>query len=117
MAESRSSKIDVLTEDRGQYGVVAVLGDLDSTTAWKLDEALSSVEAGEAMAIVLDLSRLDFMDSTGLHLITEAEQRATKCGRRFAVVRGKDPVQRVFEVTGLDLHLEFVDDVDSFTNV
>jgi anti-anti-sigma factor len=59
---------------------------------------------------VVDLRELEFMDSTGLRTIVAADQRARDGGRRLAIVRGPDAVDRIFTVTRLDERLEIVDD-------
>jgi anti-sigma B factor antagonist len=50
------------------------------------------------------------MDSTGLRLIVSADARAREQGRRLAVVRGPEAVQRIFRVTRLEDRLDMVDD-------
>jgi anti-anti-sigma factor len=58
---------------------------------------------------VLDLSELDFMDSTGLRLLIAADSRAREDGRRLTIIKGPEPVQRVFRITRLEERLEIVD--------
>ena len=61
----------------------------------------------------MDLSKLTFLDSTGLRCIVTADERARAEGRRIVIVRGPDAVQRVFAITRLEERLEMVDDADS----
>ncbi|MEA2142394.1 MAG: anti-sigma factor antagonist, partial [Solirubrobacteraceae bacterium] len=61
--------------------------------------------------IVLNLSNLTFMDSTGLRLLIAADTRARQQGRRLTIVKGPESVQRVFRITRLEERLELVDDV------
>ena len=63
--------------------------------------------------VVLDLSKLTFLDSTGLRCIVTADERARDAGRRVVIVRGPDPVQRVFSITRLDERLEIVEDASA----
>jgi anti-anti-sigma factor len=49
------------------------------------------------------------MDSTGLHLLVQAQQQAQEAGRRFALIRGAEPVQRLFDLTGVAEGLTIVD--------
>lgn len=62
--------------------------------------------------VVVDLRRLAFMDSTGLHTVLRIQRGAHDAGRRFALVRGPDQVQRLFELTGLAETLTIVDSPD-----
>ena len=57
---------------------------------------------------MIDLSRLQFIDSTGLRLLLQADARAREQGYELVLQPGEPTVQRVFEVTGaLDvLHFE-----------
>ena len=85
-------------------------GELDLSTVKKVEDELAALEAGEKV-VVLDLSGLTFLDSTGLRLMVTADQRAQKDGRRLVIVKGPETVQRVFSITKLDETLEMVDDV------
>jgi anti-sigma B factor antagonist len=89
---------------------VALRGELDLSTVGKVEEELGRVEANGPPLMVLDLSRLTFLDSSGLRCVLTAAERAREQERRFVIVRGPDPVHRVFEITRLDERLEIVDD-------
>ena len=96
-------------DDRGTVRV-ALTGELDISSASQLDDQLAKVEADGPPVIVLDLRALEFMDSTGLRTVVTADARARDQGRRLAIVRGPDAVDRVFSVTRLDERLEIIDD-------
>ena len=89
-------------------GYVAAVGQLDLSSAPLLQGAIAKLEAQAPSLLTVDLSRLEFMDSTGLHLLLEAHQRAVEQGRRLVVVRPPAAVHRLFEVTGTDRVLEFL---------
>ena len=71
------------------------------------------VEASGPPVLVLDLSKLTFLDSTGLRCLVTADERGREAGRRVVIVRGPDPVQRVFAITRLEERLDMVDDAAS----
>jgi anti-anti-sigma factor len=102
--------LEVRTEDRDGFVHVALMGELDLSTVAKVQEELRRVEAASPPTLVVDLSKLTFLDSTGLRCIVTADERAREAGRRVVVVRGPDPVQRVFAITRLEERLEMVDD-------
>jgi anti-anti-sigma factor len=94
----------------GEVAVVALTGELDVAGSSLLEHEIDRISADHSpSALVLDLSELDFMDSTGLRLVVMADQRSREDGRRFALVRGKEDVQRVFEITRMTDRLEFLD--------
>jgi anti-anti-sigma factor len=107
--------LDVRTEDRNGLVHVALVGELDLSTVAKVQDELRRIEAAAPATMVVDLSKLTFLDSTGLRCIITADERAREEGRRVVIVRGPDPVQRVFAITRLEDRLEIVDDVGAVT--
>lgn len=90
--------------------VVTLHGELDIAT---LGEATALVEAAEATAppvLLIDLSALTFVDSSGVRLVLLAEQRARDAGRAVAVRLGRGPALRVFRALGLTEKLDIVED-------
>lgn len=102
--------IDAHGHDDGLMHVV-LAGELDLSTVEKVEHELLRIEEQRPTTVVLDLSRVTFLDSSGLRLIVGADQRAQREKRRFAVVRGPETVQRVFAITHLDEKIQIVDDL------
>ena len=102
--------LEVTTAERDGFVHVGLLGELDLSTVGKVQEELRRVERSSPPTVVIDLSRVTFLDSTGLRCIVTADERARDEGRRLVIVRGPDPVQRVFSITRLEDRLEMVDD-------
>ena len=94
--------------------VIELEGELDIAGAAALERELARLEES-AEAVVLDLRRVAFMDSSGLRLIALAAERARELGRRLALVPGPVQVMRVFEITRMRERLEFVDDPTAVT--
>jgi anti-anti-sigma factor len=103
--------LDVETRPGNGLVQVVLRGELDLSTVEKVEEELARVEGDEIKVLVLDLSGLSFLDSTGLRLMVTAHQRAEKEGRRLVIVKGPETVHRVFTITKLDEKLEMVNDV------
>jgi len=102
--------LDVRTEDRDGLVHMSLMGELDLSSVAKVQEELRRIEANAPATLVVDLSKLSFLDSTGLRCIVTADERAREQGRRIVIVRGPDAVQRVFAITRLEERLEIVDD-------
>jgi anti-sigma B factor antagonist len=105
--------LHVKSENRDGLVHIALMGELDLSSAGKLEEELKRVEATTPKVLVLDLSKLVFLDSTGLRCLVTADERARDEGRRVVIVRGPNPVQRVFSITRLEERLEMVDDASA----
>lgn len=87
-----------------------VSGELDLASAEVLEAGLKELESAEPDVLVLDLRELEFMDSTGLRAVIAADARARERGGRLVVVRAPEEVDRVFQLTRMDQHLELVDE-------
>jgi anti-sigma B factor antagonist len=107
--------LDVRTEERDGFVRLGLVGELDLSTVAKVQEELRRVEQSAPATVVIDLSKLTFLDSTGLRCIVTADERAREAGRRMVIVRGPDAVQRVFSITRLEERLEMVDDAATVT--
>jgi anti-sigma B factor antagonist len=105
--------LEVTTQDSGEQVTVSLKGELDLSSVGKVQAELQRVEADGPSLLILDLSNLSFLDSTGLRAVVTADERARENGRRFVIVRGPDAVQRVFSITRLEERLEMVDDASS----
>jgi anti-sigma B factor antagonist len=80
-------------------GTVVPRGELDIATQGELRAALVSQAAHGA--VILDLSRLRFIDTSGMRLILETAEAARREGFEFTVLRGSPSVQRLFEIAGV----------------
>jgi anti-sigma B factor antagonist len=80
-------------------GTVVPRGELDIATQGELRAVLLREAAGGA--VILDLSRLRFIDTSGMRLILETAAAAKREGFDFTVLPGSPSVQRLFEVAGV----------------
>ncbi|MEA2222627.1 MAG: anti-sigma factor antagonist [Solirubrobacteraceae bacterium] len=94
---------------KGGAHTIALSGELDLATADDVQRELERVEATDAASIVLDLSDLMFMDSTGVRLLMTASARSRGDANRLTLLRGGPAVQRVLELSGVDALLPFAD--------
>lgn len=96
------------TERDGRY-TISLSGELDLAATPLLRTRVAPIPIEEARAITLDLRRLDFIDSSGLHAILEIRAMCETHGCRFGLVPGPPSVQRLFDVTRLTDVLPFVE--------
>jgi anti-anti-sigma factor len=111
------SDFAVTTRLTGRTAVLAVRGELDLVSCPLLDQALEELAGVDVELVIVDLRELEFMDSTGLHLLVRAQTQALQDGRRFALVRGGAQVQRLFDLTGVTESLTVVDSPDQLLPV
>jgi anti-sigma B factor antagonist len=92
--------------------VIAVRGEIHVSTAPEFSGVLSAtIQAGHTR-LVLDLTDVLFIDSTGLSVLLNALRRVTRAGGRMALVCTNPTVLRLFEITRLDSTFEIHTDVE-----
>ena len=87
--------------------VIAVRGELDLSTAPSLEQPLDEALEG-SRSVIIDLTECEFIDSTGIALIVRAWQRidaAEGDDRELVICSHHDQVQRVLEISGLNLSI------------
>jgi anti-sigma B factor antagonist len=87
---------------------VRPMGELDLATVPVLVAELAGLRHAGVRVVILDLSALDFIDSSGLRCILEYDAEARRNGCSIALVRGPDAVQRVFRITDTEARLPFI---------
>lgn len=93
------SPFKVSSERVAGVPVIAVEGELDMNTAGQLEQELKGPLSEPGSALLIDLSRCEFLDSTGIALIVRAWQQLPG---RFALCGVGDQVERVLDITGLE---------------
>jgi anti-anti-sigma factor len=101
--------LSMRSEREGDVHTLRLSGELDLATAAEVQRELEHVEATDAESIVLDLSELTFMDSTGVRLLVTAHARARADSNRLTLLRGGRAVQRILQLSGVEPLLPFAD--------
>jgi len=83
------------------YELLTVEGELDIATAPRMIGALNEAIAEMEAPLVVDLTDVMFMDSTGLALLMNARRRAVRLGHGFAIICPHGPTARVFEIADM----------------
>jgi anti-sigma B factor antagonist len=85
--------------DHKLFGFVE--GEIDTFTASGLREELEAVKITDGLEIELDLSKVNYMDSTGLGIFVAFYKRALRENGKVKLVGLSNRLQRLFEITGL----------------
>ncbi|MBV9607580.1 MAG: STAS domain-containing protein [Solirubrobacterales bacterium] len=107
----------VQTHTRGRTVTLALNGELDLVSSPTLQRVIDDAVQSDAELLIVDLRGLEFMDSTGLHVLVKAQRQAHDAGRRFALVRGREQVQRLFDLTGVAEGFTVVDSPERLLEV
>jgi anti-sigma B factor antagonist len=101
------STLDIQASESAGRHVLVLSGELDIASADQLEAMVRRICAKAKSEVVLDLSRLTFMDSCGLRAVLRAGEVCEEHGHEFALVPGPENVQRVFELARLTERLPF----------
>jgi anti-anti-sigma factor len=91
----------------GDVHTIALDGEVDIATCARVEQELLRAETTDAAAIVLDLTKLTFIDSTGIRLLVMTEARTRADRSRLTLRRPPDSVMRTLQLAGVAERLPF----------
>jgi anti-sigma B factor antagonist len=92
---------DIAHHADGDNARIAVTGEVDMTTGDRLERQILAAEERQPATLTIDLTGVEFIDSTGLQLILDADVRAKEAGRRLVVAAGTSEAARVLALAGV----------------
>lgn len=105
--------VSTTVREEAGWTIVAVQGEVDISGAPRLRDAILQAVGSGVQRLVLDLSAVPFIDSTGLGVLVAAHKRLTSTGGELRVVGSPEAVLRTVRATGLHLILHLRPTVDS----
>ena len=95
----------------GPAPLVRLEGEFDMAAAHQVESEFASLISTRPEEVVVDLSGLTFLDTTGLHVLLGLHEASQREGFRLSIVRGGEQIARVFDITGLDSVLPLIEQV------
>jgi anti-sigma B factor antagonist len=77
---------DVRFETIGRVVVARLVGEIDMSNAGEVGAAITSRVTSDAVAVVLDLSAVEYLDSAGIHVVFELRARLSRRGQELRLV-------------------------------
>ena len=112
----RHVELRVSSRFQGDHVVLALAGEIDLYTAPKLQsELMSALAGGKTAHIVVDMSAVEFCDSTGMNVLLAGHRLATERGGDLTLAAPRASVRKILEVTGLESVFTIHDDVPAVT--
>ena len=104
MTRPNSNPGSVVENIRREDGVtiLAIAGDIDMHRSVEMRERLLEVMSEKPETTVINLSRVDFMDSSGLATLVEAMQLSRRYGGQIKLVGVQQRVRSILEISRLD---------------
>ncbi|HSH38394.1 MAG TPA: STAS domain-containing protein [Chthoniobacterales bacterium] len=88
-------------------------GEIDLHVSPGIASSLKSMIARKPKQLVIDLSRVSYIDSSGLAVLIEGMQNVASYGGKFALAGLQEGVRPIFEIARLDQVFRIYPDVDS----
>jgi len=89
--------------ERGGIVIARVAGEIDLSNATSLQTELAASVSNAARGLVIDLSELEFLDSSGVHMLYDiADRLATRQQRLAVVIAPEAPPRRALELSGVE---------------
>jgi anti-sigma B factor antagonist len=93
-------ELSVSQQSVGDYAVLTVRGEVDVYSAPALQDGLSTLLDSDAKGLVVDLTEVGFLDSTGLGVLVAA--RTAAAARPLPIACKHERILKLFKITGLD---------------
>lgn len=105
---------DVQFDQRDEVVVSTVTGEVDLSNARQICDAVGEATPNTAVGVVLDLSRVDYLDSAGIHLIYRLRENLQARGQKLMLAIPADsPVQDSLRLAGVTQYLPIAASVDA----
>lgn len=106
-------ELSVSQQSVGEYPVLAVRGEVDVYSAPALAEGLNNLIEAGTKAVIVDLTEVGFLDSTGLGVLVAARTAAADAGLALPIACDHERVLKLFKITGLDAVFQIHPSVDA----
>lgn len=106
-------ELSMATRAADGYAVLEVAGEIDVYTAPQLRERLIALVEGGSRQVVVDLGRVEFLDSTGLGVLVGALKRLRVVDGELLLVCAQERLLKIFRITGLDRVFSLFDSVEA----
>src|SRR5947208_10948470 len=94
--------LDVEAIREKDVSVIALRGEIDVYTAPLLRQKIVDLVDAGSLNIVVDMEKVDFLDSTGLGVLVEGLKRVRTRNGNLSIVVTQDKILKIFDITGLN---------------
>ena len=95
-------ELKVTSRSQGDHTVVSVAGEIDLYTAPKLQSELTAALSRNPARLIVDMSAVEFCDSTGINVLLAAHRQAREHGGELQLAGPGSATRKVLQVTGLE---------------
>jgi anti-sigma B factor antagonist len=109
MGEVSKPVLRIDHERSADQHLIRLVGEMDLANVDHARQVLNAAIEGDDAAVIVDMSELEFIDSTGISMLLQAQTASRRDSDRLAFRGVRPEVARTLKLTGADEQLKFVD--------
>lgn len=114
---SKAEELQIQTETIDDGMILRPVGEIDLSCASMLRQRLGKIQDDQPSRLIIDLSRVPYMDSSGVATLVEAMQVARRGGTKLVLCGLQDKVRSIFEIARLDMVFAIVDSAEEASSL
>ena len=104
-------ELKVSTRSQGSRTIMSLGGEIDLYTAPRLHGELVTLLSGDSpVQVIVDMSGVEFCDSTGMNVLLAAHRKAREQGGDLELASPRPAIKKILQVTGLESVFTVLDD-------
>jgi anti-anti-sigma factor len=104
---------DIQFSDRERVVIARLTGEIDLSNADSIEGAIAEATPNHALALILDIGALDYLDSAGIHLIYKLREKLRARGQRLRLVIPADsPATDALRLAGVSRNVDTAESID-----
>ena len=105
---------DIQFTDRERVVIARLSGEIDLSNADSIEGAIAEATPNHALALILDIGALDYLDSAGIHLIYKLRAKLRARGQRLRLVIPADsPATDALRLAGVSRNVDTAESIDA----
>ena len=105
---------DIQFSDRERVVIARLSGEIDLSNADSIENAIAEATPNQALALILDVSALDYLDSAGIHLVYKLREKLRARGQTLRlVIQDDSPANDALRLAGVPRNIETAATVDA----
>lgn len=104
--------MEVTFTDNGQHKIINVSGDVNIFNVSHLKKALLSITDGQCKSVIVNLSGVSYMDSSGIGALVAGQKRMKAINGNFALMNIHDDVLNILKLVSLDKFFKIYSSAD-----
>ena len=105
--------MEIQTQEYKRVAVLSITGRIDSATSSEFEAALQEVIGKGKRNLILDMSQVEFLSSSGLRVLVTTLKSLRKTGGELCIAQPSQRARAAIDIAGLDVLFKFFDDRES----